>query len=123
MVCVHLNKKTKELCNDSFFKKMKKNSIFVNTSRGEIVKETSLVKALKNGIIKSAAVDVIQGEQKKDITKNKLFIYSKKNRNLFITPHMAGLTYESEMLAAKITLSKVNSFFSFKKNFQRKNNN
>ena len=77
MVCVHLNKKTKELCNDSFLKN-EKNSIFVNTSRGEIVKETSLVKALKNGIIKSAAVDVIQGEQKKDITKNKLFIYSKK---------------------------------------------
>ncbi len=123
IVCVHLNKKTKELCNDSFFKKMKKNSIFVNTSRGEIVKETSLIKALKTGIIKSAAVDVIQGEQKKDITKNKLFIYSKKNKNLTITPHMAGLTYESEKLAAKITLSNVDSFFSLKKNFQRDNKN
>ena len=33
---------------------------------------------------------------------------------------MAGLTYESEMLAAKITLSKVNSFFSFKKIFKEK---
>ena len=57
---------------------MKKNSIFVNTSRGEIVKETSLVKALKNGIIKSAAVDVIQGEQKKILLKiNYLFIQKK----------------------------------------------
>ena len=39
----------------TFFKKMKKNSIFVNTSKVKLLK-TSLVKALKNGIIKSAVV-------------------------------------------------------------------
>ena len=76
-VSVHLNKKTKNMCNKFFFKKMKKNSIFINTSRGEIVDEISLIKALKSKKIKSAAVDVIQGEQKKDITKNRLFKYSK----------------------------------------------
>ena len=50
MVCVHLNKKTKELCNDSFLKNEKKFN-FVNTSRGEIVKETSLVKALRMALL------------------------------------------------------------------------
>ena len=54
---------------------MKKNSIFINTSRGEILVENSLIKNLKNKKIKAAAVDVIQGEQKNDITKNKLYIY------------------------------------------------
>ena len=65
---------------------------------------------------------MIQGEQKKDITKNKLFIYSKKNRNLVITPHMAGLTYESEMLAAKLHFQKLIVFFHLKKIFKENNN-
>ena len=118
-VSVHLNKKTKNMCNKFFFKKMKKNSIFINTSRGEIVDEISLIKALKSKKIKSAAVDVIQGEQKKDITKNRLFKYSKQNENLIITPHMAGLTYESEKMAADITLSKLNDYFKNNNNFKK----
>ena len=110
-VSVHLNDQTKLMCNDSFFKKMKKNSIFINTSRGEIVKESSLIKALKSKRTKFAAVDVIQNEQKIDLSKNKLIQYSKENNNLIITPHMAGLTYESENLAATITFQNLNKFF------------
>ena len=63
---------------------------------------------------------MIQGEQK-DITKNKLFIYSKKNRNLVITP-LGGLTYESEMLWQKLHFQKLIVFFHLKK-FSKKNNN
>ena len=110
-VCVHLNNQTRLMCNDNFFKQMKKNSIFVNTSRGEIVKESSLIKALKSKKIKFAAADVIQNEQKIDLSKNKLIRYSKENNNLIITPHMAGLTYESEKLAATITFQNLNKFF------------
>ena len=90
---------------------MKKNSIFVNTSRGEIVKENSLVKALNSKKVKSAAVDVVQNEQKINLSKNKLIQYSKENKNLIITPHMAGLTYESENLAATITFQNLDKFF------------
>ena len=110
-VCVHLNEQTKLMCNYNFYKKIKKNSIFVNTSRGEIVKESSLIKGLKSKKIKFAAVDVIQNEQKIDLTKNRLIQYSKENDNLIITPHMAGLTYESENLAATITFQNLNKFF------------
>tara|TARA_A100001035_G_C27688423_1_gene456563 strand:+ start:48 stop:338 length:291 start_codon:yes stop_codon:yes gene_type:complete len=95
---------------------MKKGSIFINTSRGEILVENSLIKYLKNNKIKTAAVDVIQGEQKNDITKNKLYIYAQKNENLIITPHMAGLTYESEIIAADIILNRLNKFFKDKQN-------
>ena len=116
IICVHLNNKTRLMCDDTFFKKMKKNSIFVNTSRGEIVNENSLIKALNSKKIKSAAVDVIQGEQKSDLSKNKLVQYSKINNNLIITPHMAGLTYESEKLAANITFQNLNKFFKGRNN-------
>jgi phosphoglycerate dehydrogenase-like enzyme len=33
-----------------------------------------------------------------------LLNYAKKNKNLIITPHMAGLTFESEAKAAKYTI-------------------
>ena len=121
-VCVHLNNKTKKMCNKLFFNKMKKGSIFINTSRGEVIDEISLIKALKSKKIKSAAVDVIQGEQNEDISNNKLILYSKENDNLIITPHMAGLTYESEKLAAKIILAKVDKFFALKNNLKKKFN-
>ena len=77
----------------------------------ELVKIKRIRLEIKSKKIKSAAVDVIQGEQKSDLSNNKLVQYSKINNNLIITPHMAGLTYESEKLAANITFQNLNKFF------------
>ena len=90
---------------------MKKNSIFVNTSRGEIVDEKSLIKFLKNKKIKYAILDVVKGEQQLKKKKNILIEYSKNNKNLIITPHMAGLTYESEEKAFLISFDNIEKSF------------
>ena len=42
---------------------MKKNAIFVNTSRGEVVDERALINALKTKKIKFALLDVVKNEQ------------------------------------------------------------
>ena len=105
LVCVHLNKSTKNLVNKKFLKKMNKNSILVNTSRGEVIDEKALLNALKKRLIKSAYLDVITNEQQADLSNHPLIKYSKNNNNLTITPHMAGLTFESENLAAEIVLN------------------
>ena len=81
---------------------MKKGSYFVNTSRGEIVVEKDLIKFLKNNTIKGAGVDVVRNEHNLSNKKNILIEYAKNNNNLIVTPHIAGLTYESEIKAAKI---------------------
>ena len=86
---------------------MKKNSIFVNTSRGEILNEKSLINALKKKIIKYALLDVVKNEQNLNIKKNILIEYAKNNNNLIITPHMAGLTYESEEKAFLIAIDNI----------------
>ena len=100
-VCCHLNKETKNMVDENWFKKMKKGVLFINSSRGEIVDEESLIKYLKNGKIKRCAIDVVQNENlKKDEFKNKKILkYAKHNENLIITPHIAGLTFESERKA------------------------
>ena len=74
------------------FSKMKKEAYFINTSRGELVDETALLKALKSGQIKGAAIDVLNGDAGwGDRTKeNDLIEYAKENDNLIITPHMGG---------------------------------
>jgi len=90
---------------------MKKSPVFVNTSRGEVVDEKALIYALKNKKIKCALLDVLKDEQFMDKKENILLNYSKNNPNLIITPHMAGLTYESEKKAFMISVNNIIKFF------------
>lgn len=106
-ICVHLDKKTNQMVNDKWFNNMKKNSIFINTSRGEIVNEKSLFKALKKNKIKGAALDVLSDEKNILKKKNILIEYSKHNQNLLITPHIAGLTFDSEFKAGIATINHI----------------
>ena len=67
---------------------------FINTARGGIVNEESLLSALKNSKIKGAALDVIQKEHHIN-SQNKLIEYARLHDNLVITPHIGGNTFES----------------------------
>ncbi len=51
-VCISYNKKNFNYVDKDFFSKMKHNSIFINTSRGEVVNENDLINALKKKKIK-----------------------------------------------------------------------
>ena len=68
---------------------MRKNVIFVNTSRGEVVDEQYLVKKLKNEKLFFSALDVFENEP--NINKE-LF----KLKNVILTNHVAGKTLEGE---------------------------
>lgn len=79
-----LTKKTEQMLDYNFFKQMKKNSIFINVSRGKIVKTKDL---LKNNIYKKfrgIGLDVTDPEP---INKGNVL---NKAPNIFITPHVAG---------------------------------
>ena len=59
---IPLTEKTKNLINYSKIKTMKKNAIIINTSRGGIINEIDLNKALKKNIIFGAGLDVFEKE-------------------------------------------------------------
>ncbi len=63
-VSVHapLNDKTKHLINEAALRKMKKTAILVNTARGGVVDTKALYRALKEGWINSAGMDVHEQE-------------------------------------------------------------
>ena len=68
---------------------MKPTAVFVNTSRGPVVDESALIKALQKGTIAGAGIDVF--EQEPVDPENPLL----EMQNVVATPHIAGATWES----------------------------
>jgi len=102
-ICVHLDDTTRGMVNSEWFAHMRDGVTFINSARGEIVDEAALLAALDSGKVKAAAVDVIQDEQTSVKSNHPMIAYARNHPNLIVTPHIAGLTYESEYKAAKFT--------------------
>lgn len=83
-----------EMINYKLFSLCKPSSIFINTARGGLVCEKSMIKALVNKKIAGAAIDVISEENNFN-KNNHLVKYINNNDNLIITPHLGGCTFES----------------------------
>jgi D-3-phosphoglycerate dehydrogenase len=86
---------TKEIMGERAFSLMKPDAFFINTSRGKLVDERALVKALIDGKLAGAAVDVLYEEP---IALDNPLISLK---NVIITPHNAGTADESMILTAR----------------------
>ncbi|MCM3711336.1 D-2-hydroxyacid dehydrogenase [Sporosarcina luteola] len=76
--------KTKELLEESHFQAMKESAIFMNFGRGDLVKESILVDALKNGEIGHAVLDVFEKEPLP--IESELWSLS----NVTISPHVSS---------------------------------
>ena len=97
---VTLNKTTYKLVDKKFINEMKDGSILINTARGDVVDEEALYDALVTKKISACGLDVLSNENKNIfLTENKLLEYAKSNSNLIITPHIAGLSTDSETKA------------------------
>jgi len=104
---VPLTDKTRGLINASRIKLMKDNAILLNFSRGEVVDEEALYKALKDGKLKGAALDVFSKEPPKS---SKLLELD----NVVLTPHIGASTEEAQLEAGLVVVEKIRNFFSEK---------
>lgn len=94
VVTIHApyNNNTHELIGYEEIKQMKKSAYLLNLGRGRIVVERDLAKALNEGLIAGAGLDVLENEP---ITKdNPLFTVVDKSK-LLITPHIAWASVEA----------------------------
>ncbi len=91
---------TERMMGEEQFKLMKESAYFINTARGKVVDEPALVKALKEGWIKGAAVDVIEDEANE---KSDLF----EIENCIVTPHAAFVSEDSFAQARIIALKQL----------------
>ena len=103
-----LTNETKNLINYSVLKTMKKNSIIINTARGGIINELELEKALNEGLIFGAALDVFS---KEPVEKNNPLL---KNEKVILSPHSATFTDECTSRMGIETTKNIIDFFENK---------
>ena len=97
---VPLTAETKKMFNIDKFSKMKHTAFLINTSRGEIIDESALYDAVKNGRIAGAALDVFETEP----PTNKMLL---QLPNVICTPHIGAQTKEAQQLAAMVIAEKI----------------
>jgi glyoxylate reductase len=83
-VHVPLAPETRHLFDEAAFRRMKPTAVFVNTSRGAVVDEAALLRALESGWIAGAAIDVTEVEP---LPKHDPLL---RLPNLLVTPHIAS---------------------------------
>ncbi len=105
---VPLNNETKNLININVFKKMSKKPILINTSRGSVVNEEDLINAYKKKIISGFALDVFENEP----VDEKFYSKIDDTFNCIITPHISGVTEESNKKISEFITKKLINFFN-----------
>jgi len=110
VVSLHLpsSPQTENIINEERIKLMRKDSILINTARGNLIEEKALLNALKNQDIAGAALDVYRDEPLKD---QELIKY---NENLVLTPHIASQSIENQTAAAIMVAEKMSNFLKSK---------
>jgi (S)-sulfolactate dehydrogenase len=95
---------TQDLFNADLISQMKSSAVLINTARGGIVNEEALATALKNKTVFGAALDVFVTEP--------LGSHSPLAgiHNVLLTPHIAGLTVESNQRVSKVTADRVTDY-------------
>lgn len=95
---------TTHLINKETLATMKKTAFLINTSRGPVIDEEALVYALKNNVIRGAALDVYEFEPKP--VKGLL-----KLSNVVLTPHIASARQGTRDMMSEIAAKNIISFF------------
>ncbi|TFK49319.1 hypothetical protein OE88DRAFT_1662813 [Heliocybe sulcata] len=84
--------KTYHLVNEGFLRKMKKTAVLVNTARGTLVDSDALAKALREGWIWAAGLDVVEGEP--NVTPDHPLV---KEPRCVVLPHIGSATFETRL--------------------------
>ena len=97
---VPLLESTRHLINEERLKMMKPSAYLINTSRGPVIDEKSLARALKENWIRGAAIDVFENEPKIEPGLLKL-------NNVILTPHIASATEETRSKMAELAAKNI----------------
>ena len=100
---VPLTETTRHLINRQQLERIKPGAVVINSSRGGVVDETALVDALSCGQLGGAALDVFETEPL-GADNGRMFAGA---GNLILTPHIAGVTAESNRRVSDLIATKI----------------
>jgi (S)-sulfolactate dehydrogenase len=98
-----LTKETRHMIGAAAIAEMKRSAVLINAARGGVVDEEALAAALREGRLAGAALDVFEEEPLNAASGAKFAGLP----NVILTPHIAGVTEESNVRVSRVTLEKV----------------
>jgi D-3-phosphoglycerate dehydrogenase len=109
-VHVHLTPETVQIIDAERIKLFKRGSIFINTSRAELVDVNALVNALKEEHIAAIGVDVLLNEP--NIKNDPLWQHSIDHNNVIISPHIGGYCPEAVIKVVEFSAKRILKYFT-----------
>ncbi len=100
MVCTPGSSENKALIDEKVLKALGSDGILINISRGSVIDESALLKAVEQGIIAGAGLDVFSDEP--NVPDGLLH-----RDNVVVTPHMASATWSTRMAMSQLVLDNV----------------
>ncbi len=107
-VHVPLNEGTRHIIDKAAIERMKDSALLINTARGGVVDEQALAEALSAGRLGGAALDVFESEP----VTGESSAHLRAVPRLILTPHIAGVTDESNILVSQVTAENVRRVLS-----------
>jgi D-3-phosphoglycerate dehydrogenase / 2-oxoglutarate reductase len=106
---IPLTSETEQLVNQTYLDKFSKSIWLINTSRGKIIHTSDLCEAINSGKVRGACLDVVENEDfySQSIKERTDIIELLQTQKVIITPHIAGLTVQSEEQIFRILLEKL----------------
>jgi len=113
---VPLTDATHHLVNDEFFQRLHNPVYLINTSRGQVVDTAALVRAIENGKVLGACLDVLEyeGTSFEHLLEGETpeaLQYLLDSPKVILTPHVAGWTQESYMKLSQVLAEKIQVLF------------
>ncbi|ACU06002.1 2-hydroxyacid dehydrogenase [Pedobacter heparinus] len=104
---IPLTPETRQMVNEEYLFHFRKPLFFINTARGEVVSTEAVLKAIAQGKILGAGLDVLEVEKFPALSNQEWYNALKLAEKVVLTPHVGGWTFDSyrkisEVLAEKL---------------------
>lgn len=106
---VPLTNETYQMAGEAFFESLQRKPWFINASRGAVHDLNAVIRALDQGKISGAALDVLENELFSTYTaeeKERLHSFLQR-KNVLLTPHIAGYSMEAFEQMSRVILQKL----------------